>query len=110
VRGDLVVFVPEESQARKQVSVKAARDRAINVDPAMRLYYVEIEPPRLDHQLGDWDRLARELSNRFGLANLRLDPVLLGGLQTTFAQGELEGDGHRVAGKRSGAHPTGLQR
>jgi uncharacterized 2Fe-2S/4Fe-4S cluster protein (DUF4445 family) len=84
VRGDLVIFVPEESQARKQVVRKAARERAINVDPAVRLYYVEIEPPTLEHQLGDWDRLARELEYRFGLANLRIDPALLGGLQSTL--------------------------
>jgi uncharacterized 2Fe-2S/4Fe-4S cluster protein (DUF4445 family) len=87
VRGDLVIFVPEESQARKQVIRKAARERAINVDPAVRLYYVEIEPPTLKHQLGDWDRLAHELSARFGLANLRLDPVLLGSLQSILRQG-----------------------
>jgi uncharacterized 2Fe-2S/4Fe-4S cluster protein (DUF4445 family) len=48
---------------------------------------VEIEPPRLDHQLGDWDRLARELSDRFGLVDLRLDPVLLGDLQSTLRRG-----------------------
>jgi uncharacterized 2Fe-2S/4Fe-4S cluster protein (DUF4445 family) len=84
VRGDLVIFVPEESQARKQVVRKAAGERAINVDPAMRLYYVEIEPPTLEHQLGDWDRLAREFADRFGLANLQIDPVLLGGLQSTL--------------------------
>jgi uncharacterized 2Fe-2S/4Fe-4S cluster protein (DUF4445 family) len=88
VHGDLMIFVPEESQARKQVVRKAARDRAINVDPAMRLYYAEIEPPTLKHQLGDWDRLAQELSDRFGLANLRLDPVLLGSLQATLRQGD----------------------
>ena len=45
VLGDLMVFVPEESQARKQVVRKAATERAIVVDPAIRLYYVEIEPP-----------------------------------------------------------------
>jgi uncharacterized 2Fe-2S/4Fe-4S cluster protein (DUF4445 family) len=84
VRGDLVIFVPEESQARKQVVRKAAREQAINVDPAVRLYYVEIEPPTLEHQLGDWDRLAGELAARFGLANLRIDPVLLGELQATL--------------------------
>jgi uncharacterized 2Fe-2S/4Fe-4S cluster protein (DUF4445 family) len=87
VRGDLMIFVPEESQARKQVVRKAARDRAINVNPAVRLYYVEIEPPTLKHQLGDWDRLARELSDRFGLADLRLDPALLGDLQSTLRKG-----------------------
>jgi uncharacterized 2Fe-2S/4Fe-4S cluster protein (DUF4445 family) len=87
VRGDLMIFVPEESQARKQVVRKAARERAIHVNPAMRLYYVEIEPPTLQHQLGDWDRLAQEISDRFGLASLRLDPVLLGGLQSTLRKG-----------------------
>jgi uncharacterized 2Fe-2S/4Fe-4S cluster protein (DUF4445 family) len=87
VRGDLVIFVPEESQARKQVVRKAARERAINVDPAVRLYYVEIEPPTLEHQLGDWDRLASELSKRFGLAHLRLDPALLGSLQSVLRKG-----------------------
>jgi uncharacterized 2Fe-2S/4Fe-4S cluster protein (DUF4445 family) len=84
VQGDLALFVPEESQARKQVVRKAATERAIVVDPAVRLYYVEIAAPTLEHQLGDWDRLAAELSDRFGLADLRLDPLLLGSLQPTL--------------------------
>ncbi len=88
VRGDVMIFVPEESQARKQVVRKAARERSIHVDPAVRLYYVEVEPPTLEHQLGDWDRLARELKVRFGLANVRLDPVLLGDLQSLLRQGD----------------------
>ncbi len=88
VRGDLVVVVPEESQARKQVVRKAATERAITVDPAIRLYYVEIEPPTLEHQLGDWDRIAAELDARFGLKNVRLDPVLLGELQPVVRQGD----------------------
>lgn len=84
VLGDVVVFVPEESQARKQVVRKAATERRIAVDPAVRLYYVEIAPPTLEHQLGDWDRLALELKARFGLKDLRLDPILLGSLQSTL--------------------------
>jgi uncharacterized 2Fe-2S/4Fe-4S cluster protein (DUF4445 family) len=72
-----MVFVPEESQARKQVVRKAATERAIVVDPAVKLYYVEIESPTLEHQLGDWDRLAVELEARFDLAGLRIDPILL---------------------------------
>ncbi len=86
--GDLVVFVPEESQARKQVVRKAATERAIVVDPAIRLYYVEIEPPTLEHQLGDWDRVAAELDARFGLKDVRLDPVLLGALQPIIREGD----------------------
>ena len=50
VQGDLMVFVPEESQARKQVIRKAATERAIVVDPAANFYYVEqARSPR--HQL-----------------------------------------------------------
>ena len=39
VLGDLVVFVPEESQRAKQIVRKAATERAIVIDPAIRLYY-----------------------------------------------------------------------
>ena len=87
VRGDLMIFVPEESQARKQVVRKAATERAIVVDPAIRLHYVEIDPPTLEHQLGDWDRIAAELEARFGLRDVRLDPVLLGELQDVIRKG-----------------------
>jgi uncharacterized 2Fe-2S/4Fe-4S cluster protein (DUF4445 family) len=88
VLGDLVVFVPEESQARKQIVRKAATERAIVIDPAIRLYYVEVVPPTLEHQLGDWDRIAAELETRFGLKDVRLDPVLLGSLQKIVRQGK----------------------
>ncbi len=88
VLGDLVVFVPEESQARKQIVRKAATERAIVIDPAIRLYYVEVVPPTLEHQLGDWDRIAAELDARFGLKDVRLDPVLLGSLQRIVRQGK----------------------
>jgi len=88
VLGDLMVFVPEESQARKQVVRKAATERAIVVDPAIRLYYVEVEPPTLEHQLGDWDRIAGELEARFGLKGVRLDPLLLGELQQVIREGD----------------------
>lgn len=86
VRGDLVIAVPEESQARKQVVRKAVTERAIVVDPAIRLYYVEVAPPTLEHQLGDWDRIAAELDARFGLRDVRLDPILLGDLQRTVRE------------------------
>jgi uncharacterized 2Fe-2S/4Fe-4S cluster protein (DUF4445 family) len=81
VHGDLLVSVPEESQARKQVIRKAATERPITVDPAIRLYYVEIDDASLEDPLGDWDRIAAELEARFGLPGVRLDPVLLPGLQ-----------------------------
>ena len=87
-RGDLVIAVPEESQARKQVVRKAVTERAIVVDPAIRLYYVEVAPPTLEHQLGDWDRIAAELAVRFGLPDVRLDPVLLPSVQGIVRAGD----------------------
>ena len=83
-----MINVPIESQARKQVVRKAVTERAIEVDPAICLYYIEIEQASLDDPLGDWDRMARELSARFGVAGLRLDPILLGDLQSILAESE----------------------
>ncbi len=88
VHGDLMIFVPEESQARKQVVRKAATVRAIEIDPPIRLYYVEIEEPTLEHQLGDWDRIANELAERFDLPGVHLDPILLNDLQRIVRKGD----------------------
>ncbi len=88
VFGDVLISVPEESQARKQVVRKAATERAITVDPAIRLCYVEVESPTLEHQLGDWDRIAAELATRFGLHNVHLDPVLLPSVQGVVRAGD----------------------
>ena len=38
--------------------------------------------------MGDWDRIAAELDVRFGLRDVRLDPVLLGSLQKIVRQGK----------------------
>ena len=61
VRGDLLIVVPEESQARKQIVAKAATDRAIDVEPAVRQVYVEVEPATLESHGGDWERLQAAL-------------------------------------------------
>ena len=45
VLGDLLVTVPEESQGRKQVIRKTAREMHIELDPAIRLCYVEVDRP-----------------------------------------------------------------
>jgi len=47
VKGDLLVFVPEESRAGKQVVSKAARDINIEWNPAVEYYYVEVSEPTI---------------------------------------------------------------
>ena len=48
VEGELVIDVPPESQVHKQVVRKEADAHPIEINPVVRLYYVEVEEPDLD--------------------------------------------------------------
>ncbi|MCA9911577.1 MAG: ferredoxin, partial [Anaerolineae bacterium] len=80
IQGDVLIHVPDSSLARKQVIRKAAGDRAIDVNPAVRLVYVEVLPPTLGER-GDWQRLQDALAEQWDLHNLRIDPALLRTIQ-----------------------------
>ena len=88
ITADVVIRVPEESQTRKQIVRKAAGvARLINVDAAMRLYYVELPPADLKDHRGDWERLRAELTATHGLTSLRVDLTVLRELQSALNQG-----------------------
>jgi len=87
IRGDIVVFIPEESRAGKQIVRKGATERSIDLKPAVRKYYVEIPPATLDDPLGDWERLQAELDKSFDLDNLTIDYQTLLSLQKVIRQG-----------------------
>lgn len=75
VIGDLVVTVPEESLAHRQIVRKSARDRMIELKPAVRKYLVELNPPTLASPKADWERLASGIATsielaRYGESNL----------------------------------------
>ncbi|MBC6934775.1 MAG: DUF4445 domain-containing protein [Chloroflexi bacterium] len=86
VIGDVLVTVPEESQTRKQVIRKEAGEIAVEVMPAVRLYYVEVEPAYLGSP-GDWERLQTALAENHHLRGLTIDPAALQRLQKTLRQG-----------------------
>lgn len=65
VVGDVLVTVPEESQAQKQIIRKSATERVIEVNPAVRSYYVEIREPHLGEATADADCVMAELATRF---------------------------------------------
>lgn len=67
VEGNLLVFVPEESRAGKQVVSKAARDIKIDWNPAVRLYYVQVVKPTFEDCLGDFERICKALAREYGL-------------------------------------------
>ena len=73
VQGDILVFVPEDSRAGKQVVSKAARDIHIDPNPAVKLYHVEMSPATFEDATADFERVCRQLEKEHGLSNLTAD-------------------------------------
>ncbi len=84
--GDLVVDVPERSLARKQVIRKQAGELKVEVNPAVTLAYVDVEPAQMGNG-SDWQRVQDALREKHGLTHVRLDPLLLPQLQTALRDG-----------------------
>lgn len=87
IQGDVVIDVPPESQVHKQVVRKAASSREITMDPATRLYYVEVREPDMHEPTGDLQRLTEALARDWQLPGLTAAPQLLGKLQTALRKG-----------------------
>jgi uncharacterized 2Fe-2S/4Fe-4S cluster protein (DUF4445 family) len=88
VQGDVLVFVPEESRAGKQVVSKAARDIHIDHDPAVKLYFVQVDAPSFEDPLGDFERVCRGLEREHGLKDLDIDIQCLRSLPGTLRKGD----------------------
>ncbi len=88
VNDDVLVFVPEESRAHKQVIRKSATERVIEIDPAVRKVYVEVEQAELGEHRGDWGRLQTALKQEWQLDNLAIDLLVLRRLQAVLRKGK----------------------
>jgi uncharacterized 2Fe-2S/4Fe-4S cluster protein (DUF4445 family) len=77
ITGDILVFVPEESRAGKQIVSKAARDIHIENNPAVKLYTVQLEGPTFENKIGDFERLCNGLEREYGLSDLTIDILTL---------------------------------
>ena len=73
IRGDLVVFVPQESRIESPVIRKAAGERTIPVVPVVRKYHLKLDPPEQAMPEGNWERLAGLVDSRFHLGPLDID-------------------------------------
>ncbi|MEM9425319.1 MAG: ASKHA domain-containing protein [Pseudomonadota bacterium] len=87
IQSDVVIDVPPESQVHKQVVRKAAAARDITMDPATRLYYVEVREPDMDEPTGDLQRLREALERDWALPGLTASTRLLAKLQTALRKG-----------------------
>ncbi len=87
IEGDLVIDVPPESQVHRQVVRKEADAHPIQIDPVVRLHYVEVEEPDLASPTSDLGRLRDALEREWGLTGLSCDPHVLTVLQKALRSG-----------------------
>ena len=95
VGGDVQVRIPVESQLGDTRTVLAREHRTVThgsaltekdlkelfgdfeLDPATRRLYVELPPPSLEDNIGDLERLRRELARAHGVASFSVDHACL---------------------------------
>lgn len=87
VYGDVLISVPEESRAQKQIIRKSATERVIEIAPAIRKVYVEVDQAQLGEHRGDWGRLQAALAGQWRLENLTIDLQALRRLQPVLRKG-----------------------
>ena len=90
INSDILVFVPEESRAGKQVVSKAARDIKIDLNPAVKVYTIQLEKPSFEDKVGDFERLCNGLQREHGLCDLTIDIVALRKLPSILRLGNWE--------------------
>ncbi|PRX31984.1 Uncharacterized 2Fe-2 and 4Fe-4S clusters-containing protein, contains DUF4445 domain [Meinhardsimonia xiamenensis] len=90
ILGDVVIDVPPESQVHRQVVRKAATARAITMDPATRLLYVEVAEPDMHAPSGDFERLKEALAAQWQVdpSTIRPGPGVLARLQEALRKGD----------------------
>jgi uncharacterized 2Fe-2S/4Fe-4S cluster protein (DUF4445 family) len=90
--GDLVVDIPEESQIHRQMVRKSADEiRDLVIDPVVTLHYVELPKPSMEDQRSDLERISSNLSEEWGLSDLKWDISCLCELSAALRAGDVYG-------------------
>ena len=87
IAGDVVIDVPPESQLHRQVVRKAADARPVAMDPATRLYLVQVAEPDMHDPSGDFERLAGALRDQWGIERIEAGLSVLRKLQPALRKG-----------------------
>jgi uncharacterized 2Fe-2S/4Fe-4S cluster protein (DUF4445 family) len=87
VEADVVIDVPASSQVHRQVVRKEADVRAIELNPVVRLHYVQVQQPDMQDPSGDLRRLCEALESEWNLTDLKCDLSVLQVLQRTLRAG-----------------------
>jgi len=87
VEADVVIDVPASSQVHRQVVRKEAETHAIEINPLVRLHYVQVKQPDMHDPSGDLRRLYDALESEWGLTDLATDLSVLQMLQPVLRAG-----------------------
>jgi uncharacterized 2Fe-2S/4Fe-4S cluster protein (DUF4445 family) len=88
LEGDVRIDVPAGSQVHQQVVRKDHEARDIELDPALHLYFVEVDPPDIHSPEGDLQRLLRALETEWGLSGLQCRLDVMRALQQNLREGD----------------------
>ncbi len=87
VEADVVIDVPASSQVHRQVVRKEADAHAIELNPVVRLHYVQVKEPDMHDPSGDLRRLFEALELEWSLKDLTCDLSVLQTLQAALRKG-----------------------
>ncbi|XKH59053.1 ASKHA domain-containing protein [Halomonas sediminis] len=85
--GNAVIDVPSSSQVHRQIVRKRAEVLDIELDPMVRLYYVEVQEPDMHVSASDLRRLKDALAYEWHLADLETDIRVIQQLQPALRGG-----------------------
>jgi uncharacterized 2Fe-2S/4Fe-4S cluster protein (DUF4445 family) len=87
VEADVVIDVPASSQVHRQVVRKEADAHAIELNPVVRLHYVQVKQPDMHDPSGDLRRLFEALEAEWSLTGLTCDLSVIQTLQPILRAG-----------------------
>ena len=87
IQGDVVIDVPPESQVHQQVVRKAASTHQLAMNPATRLYFIDVAPPDMQSPVGDYERLKQSLYEQWSLKNITAHISLISKIQSILREG-----------------------
>ena len=88
ILGDVRIDVPAGSQVHHQVVRKDYEAHDIELDPVVRLYFVEVDEADMNSPEGDLQRLLRALEKEWQLPGLAWDMAVLQSLQAALREGK----------------------
>ena len=99
--GDVVIDVPPDSQVHRQVVRKRAEVHDMDINPLVRLCFIEVTEPNMQDPSGDLRRVREAIEFEWGLTDLVIDLTVVEELQTILRLGEWKVtvavfDGHEV--------------